>query len=85
MGIIYRLKAETGAEISYCIKEWNKSNFDYDSAKSELLLIGKILRLRVQSDFGMLDCKKALEQNDWDHNKALKYLVDHHNPLGIFF
>ena len=34
----------------------------------------QIKKLREATGAGMLDCKKALEQNDGDYNKAVDYL-----------
>ena len=33
-----------------------------------------IQKLREETSAGLLDCKKALEQNNWDFDKAKEYL-----------
>lgn len=34
-----------------------------------------VLKLREETGWGMLDCKKAYEESDEDYEKALAYLI----------
>lgn len=44
--------------------------------------VDKVRRLRQESTQGILQCKRALENNEWDYEKAKAWLKD--NPLVPF-
>ncbi len=44
-----------------------------------------MLKLREETSFGLMDCKKALIASDWDIIKARAWLVEYRKKPGIFF
>lgn len=43
-----------------------------------------VLKLREETGFGMLDCKKALEVSEYNHEKAVIYLKSKGLAVNLF-
>lgn len=43
-----------------------------------------VLKLREETGYGLLDCKKALEASGYDHEKAVIYLKSKGLAVNLF-
>lgn len=52
-----------------------------ESARTEIeVQKEKVYKLREETCVGIIDCKNALQRNDWDYDKALDWLIHNYKP-----